>query len=609
MPARIQILSPQLANQIAAGEVVERPASVVKELVENSLDAGAKRIVIDIEQGGQKRILIRDDGVGIDKEQLKLALSRHATSKIETIDDLEALQSMGFRGEALASISSVSRLSLSSKPRKQSEAWRAQAEGRDMDVVVSPTAHPDGTSIEVLDLFFNTPARRKFLRSTKTEFQHLETVVKRLALVRHDVHFTLKHNSKTIGNYIVHEDASKRVEHIIGKSLFSSMVRVDYHYDDIHLKGWVSALGEGASTRDHQYMFVNGRMMKDKLLMHALRQAYEETLPPQSFAYFVLYLQLPSEQIDVNVHPAKHEVRFHESKKVHDLVFRAINEAIGQLDPRTEDTPNHDYILPLTSAIKNLGSDKHVNHEDLGDALAQPTSSPSYGGSSSSSKYATFVERPSRSAIEATHALYQPRVDTPSQSFRHDCIDDKTTNESFNYLVADTFVLVQSDSHLYILEQSSVVKTWMSHILCCSETQVPLLMPVGVKAMSDLCTQTLEGMKKLNILVEYRSHKYILKRVPNELTHLPWLTIFPNFISHLSSLSEDVSLDDNALVELLVAQWLNCIALDELELLPTLSNMFSDLSPTMQQKILEKSAKRLTSQDLAEWYSKRDKQE
>ncbi|MGY0650102.1 MAG: DNA mismatch repair endonuclease MutL, partial [Paraglaciecola chathamensis] len=348
----IKILPPQLANQIAAGEVVERPASVVKELVENSLDAGATHIQIEIEQGGQKRILIRDNGKGISKDQLMLALSRHATSKISNIDDLEHITSMGFRGEALASISSVSRLTLTSKPLEQPEAWQAHAEGQQMDVQIRPAAHPDGTSIEVLDLFFNTPARRKFLRTGKTEFQHIEQIIKRIALTRPDVQFILSHNQKVCCRYASVNELSKRVDQVCGKTMLSNSSPIDYVFEDISLKGWCSNLGIGAATRDLQYTFVNGRMMKDKLLAHALRQVYEDTLPPQTFASYVLYLQVPPNQIDVNVHPAKHEVRFHQARQIHDLVFKAVTNGLssengnGFVNEEAESL-NHNYIKPL----------------------------------------------------------------------------------------------------------------------------------------------------------------------------------------------------------------------------------------------------------------------
>ena len=242
----IAILPARLANQIAAGEVVERPASVVKELVENSLDAGATSIRIDIEKGGAKRIRIVDNGKGIAKDELGLALSRHATSKIKDLDDLESISSLGFRGEALASISSVSRLTLTSKPQAQTSAWQANAEGRDMAVAVNPAAHPDGTTIDVIDLFFNTPARRKFLRTEKTEFGHIEEVIKRIALARFDVAFVLTHNHKVIKQFRIANSAaqrSKRVAQICGQKFIDNALEVDCQHDGFHIHGWIAQIG------------------------------------------------------------------------------------------------------------------------------------------------------------------------------------------------------------------------------------------------------------------------------------------------------------------------------------------------------------------------------
>ena len=238
----IRILSPQLANQIAAGEVVERPASVVKELVENSLDAGATAITIDIEKGGSKLIRIRDNGCGISRDELELALSRHATSKIHQLEDLEQILSLGFRGEALASISSVSRLTLTSKPATQESAWQAIAEGRDMQVTIKPAAHPNGTSIDVVDLFFNTPARRRFLRSEKTEFAHIDELIKRLALSRFDVQWTLTHNGQAVRQLKAAQDQNtkeKRLLALCGRQFMANAVFVESSYDDMHLSGWV----------------------------------------------------------------------------------------------------------------------------------------------------------------------------------------------------------------------------------------------------------------------------------------------------------------------------------------------------------------------------------
>ena len=278
----IAILPARLANQIAAGEVVERPASVIKELIENSLDAGATSIHIDIDRGGIKKIKITDNGYGIVKDELTLALSRHATSKIKNLNDLEAIDSLGFRGEALASISSVARLTLTSKPQSQATAWQAVAEGRDMSVSIKPAAHPDGTSIEVLDLFFNTPARRKFLRTEKTEFNHIDEVVRRIALAHFEVSFTLTHNGNTIRQYRMastHAQCIKRVAMVCGPKFIEHAVEVDCPHDNMTLSGWLAKPSFSRSQNDLCYSYVNGRMMRDKLINHAIRQAYADLLP------------------------------------------------------------------------------------------------------------------------------------------------------------------------------------------------------------------------------------------------------------------------------------------------------------------------------------------
>ncbi|MDA8621353.1 DNA mismatch repair endonuclease MutL [Psychrosphaera sp.] len=331
----IRILPPQLANQIAAGEVVERPASVVKELVENALDAGATKIDIDIERGGHKKILIKDNGKGIQKDQLALALSRHATSKITNISDLEAILSLGFRGEALASISSVARLTMTSKPESQKEAWSAIAEGLDMEVDVKPAAHPNGTTVEVLDLFFNTPARRKFLRAEKTEFSHIESLIRRIAMSRPDVSFVLQHNNKVVKRYRAQSSSNDRIaqqsariaEVINSQFVEQSSVRTA-QYDNISVSIWAKSPSECKSVNPAQYSFVNGRMMRDKLIQHAIRQAYASSLNSEQQPEYVLFVDLPANDVDVNVHPAKHEVRFHHARLLHDLIVGTIQEGL-----------------------------------------------------------------------------------------------------------------------------------------------------------------------------------------------------------------------------------------------------------------------------------------
>ena len=335
---RINRLSQRLANQIAAGEVVERPASVIKELLENSLDADATRLDIDIEQGGVKLIRVRDNGAGIHKDDLALALSRHATSKIAELDDLENISSLGFRGEALASISSVSRLAMASKAESDSasEGWKVETEGQDMQASLSTVAHPQGTTVEVRDLFFNTPARKKFLRTQKTEFSRIDEVMKRIALSRFDVQFTLQHNQRTIHKLLAantNQQQQRRVALVCGPAFMENSVYIDVEASDLRLWGWVSLPTFSRSQADLQYFYVNGRIIRDKLVTHAVKQAYRDVLFHGRHPAYVLYLELPPTGVDVNVHPTKQEVRFRDSRLVHDFLFSALYKALADVNP------------------------------------------------------------------------------------------------------------------------------------------------------------------------------------------------------------------------------------------------------------------------------------
>ena len=333
MVSRIHALPTQLVNQIAAGEVVERPASVVKELVENSLDAGAQRVQIDVEQGGIKLIRITDDGSGIEKDDLSLALSRHATSKLQALEDLERIASMGFRGEALPAIASVSRLSLASRAAGAAEAWELAGEGGE----IRPAALSRGTVVTVRDLFYNTPARRKFLRKDKTEFGHLEQVVKRLALVRYDVTFVLNHNGREVfcanraGDRVSHE---RRLSDLLGPAFLQEALYFEHEAAGLSLSGWVARPAFSRSQADMQHFYVNQRMVRDKLVAHAVRQAYQDVLYHGRQPAYVLFLGLSPALVDVNVHPTKHEVRFRESRLVHDFLFRTLHQVLAE--PATE---------------------------------------------------------------------------------------------------------------------------------------------------------------------------------------------------------------------------------------------------------------------------------
>lgn len=347
----IHILPTQLANQIAAGEVVERPASVVKELVENSIDAQAHHIEVTIERGGHKQIQVRDDGVGVSEDELTLALSRHATSKLANQDDLEHIMTLGFRGEALASISSVSRLTLTSRPKSQENAWQAQAHGRDMAVDVTPAAHPIGTTVQVVDLFFNTPARRKFLRSEKTEFNHIDELLKRLALSHYEVSFKLIHNGKLLRHYrsgTTFEHYSKRVATVMGKPFIEQACSLDNQHQNMRLWGWLGSPDSAQTSHNLQYFYVNGRIVRDKLILHAIRQSFSTFVDESQISpAFVLYLELPADQVDVNVHPTKHEVRFHQARLIHDYIQRILTDVLQtHTDPshmQVHEAPYHEY--------------------------------------------------------------------------------------------------------------------------------------------------------------------------------------------------------------------------------------------------------------------------
>ncbi len=331
----IQQLPSHLINQIAAGEVVERPASVVKELVENSLDAGASSVHVDIVAGGQKLIRIRDNGAGIRKDEISLALSRHATSKISSLDDLEAVVSLGFRGEALPSIASVARLTLCSKVSDDESAWQVDVDnGKVSDP--APAAHPNGTSIEVHDLFFNTPARRRFLRTERTEFGHIEKWIRRLALSRPDVAFTLTHNRRTVLQLAAATSEAERltrISKICGKAFADQAIYLEHATEGIALSGWVGQPTFNRSQPDMQYWFVNGRSISDKTLSHAARHAYRDVLFHGRYPAYVLSLTMDPKGVDANAHPAKHEVRFRDGRRVHGVVSQAVEVALQDTKP------------------------------------------------------------------------------------------------------------------------------------------------------------------------------------------------------------------------------------------------------------------------------------
>ena len=328
VPPPIRTLSAVLANQIAAGEVVERPASVVKELVENSLDADANSIAIELETGGARLIRVRDDGFGIPSGELVLALSRHATSKIAALDDLDRIASMGFRGEALPSIASVSRLVLSSRPRDASSGARVRVEGGAVSAV-EPAASESGTLVEVRDLFFNVPARRKFLRTPRTELKHAEDAVRRLALARPDVSFRLHHDARKVLEVTQRMASVRRLSRLVGEEFAAGALEIAFDADDLSMNGFLAPPSAARTRPDLQYLFVNGRAVRDDVVRHAVRVGFGDTLAGAQYPAFVLHLGIDPAAVDVNVHPTKHEVRFRESRHVHDFVRHAVSRALA----------------------------------------------------------------------------------------------------------------------------------------------------------------------------------------------------------------------------------------------------------------------------------------
>ena len=541
----IQVLPPQLANQIAAGEVVERPASVVKELVENSLDAGATRIDIDIERGGAKLIRIRDNGCGIKKDELALALARHATSKIATLDDLEAIISLGFRGEALASISSVARLTLTSRTAEQNEAWQAYAEGREQDVTVKPAAHPVGTTLEVLDLFYNTPARRKFMRTEKTEFNHIDEIVRRIALARFDVSINLTHNGKVIRQYrAVAEGAprERRLGAICGTTFLEHALAIEWQHGDLALRGWVA---EPSATTpalaEIQYCYVNGRMMRDRLINHAIRQACEDKLGAQQQPAFVLYLEIDPHQVDVNVHPAKHEVRFHQSRLVHDFIYQGVLSVLQQqsenrlpLEESAEDPqPRWEPENRVASGRNQFATPTPATaHREASYRETAPRSSgQNFTGDSSGSanKSAPLWPHAAPGFQKKEGALYRELLNTPAPAVENRVAEPEVFDvldahaQSFGRVLtvlAPDVALLERDGKLMLLSLS-VAARWlrMAQLVPGSEgaRAQPLLIPVRLKVTKeeqDVLVKNQPLLLEMGIEFVVESRQITIRTVP-----------------------------------------------------------------------------------------------
>jgi len=604
----IQLLSPQLANQIAAGEVVERPASVVKELLENSLDAGATKIEVDIEKGGHKRIRIKDNGSGIVKSELQLALSRHATSKITTLDDLEQILSLGFRGEALASISSVSRLTLTSRTESQGEAWQAYCEGREMAVNIQPAAHPVGTTIDVADLFYNTPARRKFLRTEKTEFQHIEEVIKRIALSYPKVSFVLKHNDKVAKRFIADKAGSlaTRIGAVVGQKFVQNAVHISTEYEGLHIDAWLGNETMLRSSNDCQFSFVNGRGMRDKLIMHAIRQAYESVWGVVEQPSFVVYLTVNPKDVDVNVHPAKHEVRFQQGRLVHDFICKTVSDALHAM---TDEQPlsgmdanrpsgsdfmssqvEHDYIRPLQnqtsdnaqafneSSRYSTGGVSQGAPQSFGQFTGSPRNTSS--GSASGGRSGGTAHKQSRGPSAAYQSNYNALM-TPNSDIINNNADPMLVAEHVN-LTSQCRIYPKSEK-IYLLCATKVASIWLSELFLKAQHGQPLLMPVAV-SLNNVNEQLITLLNDAHFEVNKVAGKYRLQQVPAGTRHLPWLKWFEYFL--LVELNDEVNSLDDAVKSLVLPEHV----LDE-ETSNALWYWLDQQSEVKQWEIIEQFAK------------------
>ena len=539
MPS-IRPLSPLLINQIAAGEVIERPASVVKELLENSLDAGARHIALEFEQAGIKRIQVRDDGCGIAPDDLPYAVRRHATSKITSLQDLEAVASLGFRGEALPSIASVAQLELTSREASSEHGWRLRADGTDGATAPAPAAHPVGTTIEVRDLFFRVPARRKFLRTERTELGHIEQMVRRVALARPEVGFRLHHNGRELldlradANGGAVSGASRvrfeRLRALLGEAFVGQALEIDEQAVGLALTGWVARPAFSRSQADLQFFFVNGRMVRDKLVAHAVRQAFQDVLHHGRHPAYVLYLQLDPRQVDVNVHPAKQEVRFREGRQVHDFLFRSLHRRLadGALTVCNEPGLEHrdDRLVADRNGLGlatagNAGTSLPASAASPGPSQFQPSSQPS-----SQSRLSLRISD-GRSAYAAALAMQMPDAASDAALSEAAGADDRPGAAAelppLGFAIGQlngVYILAQVEDGLILVDMHAAHERIGYERLKVSWSQgeiqqQPLLVPISLAvsaAEADLVEQQQEFLASLGVSVDRTGPERLLLR-------------------------------------------------------------------------------------------------
>ena len=524
----IQQLPPQLVNQIAAGEVIERPASVLKELLENALDAGSSKIVVELEQGGMQCIRISDNGIGISKDDLCMAVKRHATSKIASIDDLEHIATLGFRGEALPSIASVSKFSLASNDSGDSNAgWILSNDGGEFEGEAIPVRQMRGTTVEVKELFFNVPARKKFLRTEKTELKHCDSVVRKIALSCFDVHIIVKHNGRNlleINACDFFESGANRVSQICGKQFADQSIYLENTAQDIQIQGWISLPTFSRSQADLQYFYVNGRAIRDKVISHAIKQAYQDVLYHGRFPAFVLFLEMDPAQVDVNAHPTKHEVRFRQSRYVHDFVRQTVKRAIAETMPKQEQQAAEQYREIVDDYIRS----------------AQKTSmeTPSYSQASSSNAY---VRESSQQYVAQTENEYDVLLKTPPQEVR-------TAEEAppLGYAIEQLhgiYILAQNANGLVIVDMHAAHERIVYEKLKASYKQgdlatQPLLVPLTINVSPQEATtaeQHRNTFLKFGFDIErFGEESIVVREIPSLLQQADVNTLVLDVLSDLN---------------------------------------------------------------------------
>ncbi|OGT49444.1 MAG: DNA mismatch repair protein MutL [Gammaproteobacteria bacterium RIFCSPHIGHO2_12_FULL_41_15] len=556
---KIQRLDTLLANQIAAGEVVERPASVIKELIENSIDAGSQNITIHIKQGGHELIQVRDDGCGISKEDVVLALSRHATSKISSLSDLEAVRSLGFRGEALASIAAVSRLTLQTKAVGAEIGTEVKAQDNQIEVLPKPVGHPQGTTISVNDIFYNTPARRKFLRGVKTEFNYIATVVRRLALSRFDIDFSLFHNDKQ--EFVCRKAASdsakeQRVATILGHEFMANALSIEFEAAGMRLWGWIALPHFTRSQSDMQHTYINGRIIRDKLMTHAMQQAYQDVLFHGRKPAYCIYLNIDPKIVDVNVHPTKHEVRFRNSQLVHQFLFKAVQDALSQVRPADRVAAK---VSERVLASENLSESTATTNKNFNAHAKTPTKNINFNPNSQTpttidAQYRCTQPVQTEMAVGAAQAVYkdlmscqQLSMETMTTQMLESEAVEPMVKHALGYAVAqlhDRYIVSQNDlgmvmvdmhaAHERILYERYKKDYQLDHI-----PKQQLLLPINVNLSAEevQCIEQHEGLfQQIGLTIDWAGpNEVVLREIPILLKNADMAQLIHDVLADLST--------------------------------------------------------------------------